>query len=65
MYGFSKIFYGSFLKKGIDNLDHIIKLPMGDNFVQPITVDELIKNFGYPKVTDSELHDIAIDNYMS
>lgn len=53
----------SYFQTGADYVDKILKLLMGDIFVQPITVDELIQNYGYPNVTDDELQDIDIENF--
>ncbi|MBR4326987.1 MAG: hypothetical protein IKP73_15840 [Bacteroidales bacterium] len=55
--------FQNFIQTGVDYIDNILKLLMGDNFAQPITVKELIEKFDYPKISDDELQDIDIENY--
>lgn len=63
LYQISKGVFQKYIQLGVDFIDDILKLLMGDNFAQPITVKELIEKYDYPKVSDNELQDIDIDNY--
>ena len=63
LYQISKGVFQKYIQLGVDFIDDILKLLMGDNFAQTITVKELIEKYDYPKVSDNELQNIDIDNY--
>lgn len=48
-------------KELLDKIKRILVLMMGDDFDKEISEVELIEKYGYPEVTDEELHNMRIE----
>lgn len=58
---FSNVIQDGMMMLGIETLDRVLALLMGDNFATPIPVSELKAKYGYPEMSDSELDELIVD----
>lgn len=61
--GISKNIISTNFEKDVKRLDRLLILMMGDGYDKSISERELITNFNYPTVTDSELKELELEYY--
>ena len=59
----SKNIISTNFEKDVKQLDRLLILMMGDGYDKSISERELITNFNYPTVTDSELKELELEYY--
>ena len=60
----SKNVISSNLEKDVKQLDRLLILMMGDGYDKSFSERDLIANFNYPTVTDSELKELELEYYI-